>query len=115
VLIVEQGRAVGVVSRASLLRWRENQAHANRSLLAELSGRTTSAPASLEHLVELMAEVEQQAASIKSGVVISNDGPLLTTIAGATRIQLLLEQSLSLAQHLQVSEPHEMALGMPVN
>ena len=113
VLIEDGGRPIGVISRASLLRWRENQALAGRSLLQSLSGQITPL-AELGNLLEVLTEVERQAAVLIHDVTMSSDGPLAPTVAGATRIQLLLEQSLALAQQLESRGLRNLPLGMPV-
>ncbi len=100
VLIVEGQRPVGIVSRASILRWREYHDLASRSLLADLSKADGESPAGRDALLELVQEVGRQAALLSKALAAGQAPPLDAVVACATRVQLLLEDGVVLAQRL---------------
>ena len=100
VIILEGQKPVGIVSRASILRWREHQALANRSLLADLSHGTTSPDIQYESLLRTVTEIETQASRLSRRLIEANDSPAESTVAAATSISSLLESAVMLSQRL---------------
>ena len=101
VIIVDRQRPIGVVSRASMLRWREYHALATRALLADLARQAPAAPGDPQRLLHLIHEIIQQATSLEDRLQTPQAEPLETIVATATRIQLLLEEGMLAAHRLQ--------------
>lgn len=110
VIVLDQQRPVGIVSRASILRWREYHELAGRSRLVDVSA-LTAAEATCEHLVALVREVEKQAGALAEEVTAAAEPVTPLLVAGATRMQLLLEDAVIDAQRLDVQAAEESTLG----
>ncbi|MCE9526138.1 MAG: diguanylate cyclase, partial [Planctomycetales bacterium] len=100
VVILDQQRPVGIVSRCSILRWRENHERACRPLNVDLPPETTTPLEQHEDLLAMVTEIESQAARLADGLVTSDDSPVDMTVAAATRIQGLLEKAVMQSQRL---------------
>jgi two-component system cell cycle response regulator len=104
VLIVEGRRPIGMVSRAGILRWREHHDLASRSLLANLTRPADGATDGWDNLLAIVSAVGQQTAALHARLEDAGDPPLDLVVAGATRIQLLLEDAVVQAQQLGNSQ-----------
>jgi len=100
VVILDEQRPVGIVSRSSILRWRENHELACRPLNADLPQKITAPLEQHDDLLAMVTEIESQAARLANGLVTSDDSPLDMTVAAATRIQGLLEKAVMQSQRL---------------
>lgn len=100
VVILDEQRPVGIVSRSSILRWREYHGLAGRSLLANLSSEKEAPIAQHENLLSLVAEIESQASAFAHRLVATDDSPIDLAVAAATRIQSLLEDVVTQSQRL---------------
>jgi diguanylate cyclase (GGDEF)-like protein len=110
VIIVDGERPVGIVSRASILRWREYHDLASRSLLADLSDSADDLSDGRETLLALVREVENQATLLAETIEAAEVPPQGAVVACATRVQLLLEDGIVLAQRLAHRPREQMTL-----
>jgi hypothetical protein len=110
VIILDKQRPVGVVSRASILRWREYHELAGRSRLAELTAQKNAAPES-EPVVELVREVERQAGALAQELAVTDESPAHLMVAAATRMQLLLEDAVISAERRSNAVHGEATIG----
>lgn len=100
VVILDAQRPVGIVSRSSILRWREYQELSSRALPSHQSTEQAASSERYNNLLSLVAEIEGQAARLASGLVSSEDPPAELTVAAATRIQSLLEDTVTQSRRL---------------
>lgn len=110
VIVLDNQRPVGIVSRASILRWREYHELAGRSRLVELSAGE-NAEATNERLVALVREIQRQADSIASELAATDAPTTPLMVAGATRLQLLLEDAVVGAQRLDGQPTDRATIG----
>ncbi|MFN0022111.1 MAG: diguanylate cyclase [Pirellulaceae bacterium] len=111
VVILDEQRPVGIVSRSSILRWREHQERAGRSLLANLSQDKSPPTTQYASLLALVTEIESQVARLASGLVASDDPPVDLTVAAATRIQSLLESAVTQSQRMETRHAGQATVG----
>jgi CBS domain-containing protein len=105
VIILEGRRPVGIVSRASILRWREFHELAGRTVLTPLPDEDASPSAIQRSLLQAVAEVRQQADGLYRGLQTGENSPAEMAVAAATRIQHLLEETVVQSQRLNSRSP----------
>lgn len=113
VIVLDQQRPVGIVSRASILRWREYHELSGRSRLVELSGQHSCEAG--EPVVELVREVERQAGALAQELAAAQEPSANLMVAAATRIQLLLEDAVIRAERQSVAFRGEATIAQMVS
>jgi two-component system, cell cycle response regulator len=102
VVILDGQRPVGIVSRSSILRWREYLGTTERSLLTDIPQPSANPDSQYESLLTLVAEIGSQAAELAQRLTLTDDSPVELTVAAATRIHSLLEDAVTQSQRLNV-------------
>jgi hypothetical protein len=111
VVILDGQRPVGIVSRSSILRWREYRGLADRSLFANMPPSNPSPTGRHDSLLALVSEIGSQAADLAQRLVVTDDPPVELAVATATRIHSLLEDVVTQAQRLDPRHADKSTIG----
>lgn len=115
VIITEDRRPVGVLSRASLLRWFTNAAevHESSERIAELPSAQPSDEAVTAPLLAAAAMIRDEASQMEFRLKSGDSEILPCVVGGASRMQELVNDLLANARHVRPDSLEAMLLGMP--